>query len=714
MIALVKHVRGTLWGILAMLIAVGSWAADGEPLSVEQLRSLRKQAAHRPRRVIFNNDGCDCLYYPRDQKATVEGFLALRTTELAGTQVDTISYCSISSGFSNFTHRTKAGTVLTKSASEFGIQPKMRNIAQELIDQGTDCFQAVVDFARRQKMECFWSMRMNDTHDTEHRPDKPYLLFPPLKYQHPDWLVGEPVKRTPFGRWSSVDYARPEIRDLAFRYIEEVCRNYDVDGVELDFFRHLCYFKSVAQGGVASDAERQMMTDLMRRVRQMTEQIGCRRGRPILVMIRVPDSVEFSRDMGLDVERWLEEGLADLLVTTCYFQLNRWQYSVALGHKYGVPVYAGLSEARVLGQNRFNRDQIECYRGRALNAWAAGADGIYVFNYFNPRGAVFRELGDAPSLQTRKRLYFATVRDGGPDRWLAQGSRYRTIPILTPAHPATITARQSLDVPIAVNEQLSPTSRVQCHLCVPAVVAADQLTVTLNGTVLANGKRAAPWVDYPVPPGLVKPGDNRLTVAVNQQRTSPADEWTLVYDGTRLPASPWRCDRGSPRTEAKVVDGALRIADRGDQPGDHRYCRCSWGLESGEDVLLEARVKVVSGASYVIFGNGKSQERLGLWPDHIDLWHHRAIRYAMNTTDAYHTYRIVTKGADLKVYVDGQLRLDAPKAFQPRADAVTNELAFGASNSPQLGEADWSSVRTRATGQTVEDVVLSVEGDTTR
>ena len=52
--------------------------------------------------------------------------------------------------------------------------------------------------------------------------------------------------------------------------------------------------------------------------------------------IRVPDSVEFSRGLGLDVERGCSDGLADLLVTTCYFQLNPWQYSVELGHKYGV------------------------------------------------------------------------------------------------------------------------------------------------------------------------------------------------------------------------------------------------------------------------------------------------------------------------------------------------------------------------------------------
>ena len=195
------------------------------------------------------------------------------------------------------------------------------------------------------------------------------------------------------------------------------------------------------------------MTDLLRRVRGMTEEVGCRRGRPILVMIRVPDSIEYSRALGLDVQRWLQEGLVDLLVTTCYFQLNPWQYSVELGHKYGVPVYAGLSEARVLGQERFNRDQVECYRGRALYAWNAGVDGIYVFNYFNPRGAVFRELGDSRLLRDMNKLYFVTVRDGNPNEYLAHGDEYRNVAILTPGHPAAVTAGRPLVLPLVVGDE---------------------------------------------------------------------------------------------------------------------------------------------------------------------------------------------------------------------------------------------------------------------
>ncbi len=695
--------------------AVSAQAAAGEGvLSLEQLREARRELAQRPRRIIANNDGCDALYFPRDVEVNAESFLAQRTTALVGSQIGTIAYCTISSGFSNFTHRTEVGTILTRSPADFGIQPDKRNITQDLIDQETDSLQAVVEFGHEQDMEVFWSMRMNDTHDVAHTPDKPYLLFPPLKSEHPEWLVGDHVKRTPYGRWSSVDYARPEIRDLAFGFIEEVCRNYDVDGVELDFFRHMCYFASVANGGKASQEERDMMTDLLRRVRTMTEEIGRERRRPILIAVRVADSVEFDRDMGLDIERWLEDGLVDILITTGYFRLNPWEYSVELGHRYDVPVYPCLSDSRVRGESRFRRASLESYRGRAMNAWAAGADGIHTFNHFNPTSAVFREVGDPETLATLDKLYFVSVRDGNPNSWLAGGDSHRTVPLLAPSQPQSMSPRNPLEIDIVVGEDIERAREVGAeptvtlHLEMPAIARPEQLQVTLNGHVLEGGTLTDGWVDYAVKPEWLKRGPNHVEIALEPGEMPAPDEWTIAWDASDKPKAPWYRDPGSERTEEKLEDGALFIADRGTVSGDYHYYRYVWGASPAEPLIVEARVKVVSGSSYVIIGNGVAHQRLGLWPDHIDLWTKRDIRYDMDTTDDFHTYRIVTEGQDLKVYVDGELRLDATGTFTP-AGRTQNQLAFGAANSGMVGEAYWQEVRARVTGQACRDLVVSVE-----
>jgi hypothetical protein len=556
---------------------------------------------------------------------------------------------------------------------------------------------------------------MNDTHDVEYRPDKPYPLYPKLKMDHPEWLVGDPIKRSRYGRWSSVDYAVPEIRQLALSYIEEVCRNYDVDGVELDFFRHLCYFKSTARGAKASQAECDMMTDLMRRVRAMSEEQGARRGRPILVAVRVPDSVDFCREMGFDVERWLGNGLVDMLITTCYFRLNPWPYSVALGHKHGVSVYPCLSDSRVLGGERFSRESAESYRGQAMNAWAAGADGIHVFNLFDPKSPVWREVGNPKALRAMPKLYFVTVRDGNPNSYLADGEKHCNLEILTPGQPRHITPTQPMRVPVEIGDdpawakQSGRTPRVTCHLWLPRLLHADDVAVSINGKSLASGKLAKGWLDCPVGQGIWKQGENQLDVSLKPSTPMRGNQWSFEYAAKKLPAKPWTRDHGSPRTEEKLVDGGLQIADRGTENGDYHYYRYAWGASADSPLVVEARAKVVSGVNCVILTNGAAQMRLELRPDGIRLWNNTAKRFAMNTTEDFHLYRIETRGLDVKVFVDGTLRIDAHGAFTPRADTRVNQLAFGAANSTDVGEACWALVRARLQNQVCQDVVVRVE-----
>ena len=613
----------------ALLLVAFAMSSSAAPISnLDELRAERARLAGKPRRLIMNNDGCDCLYFPRNLEATPENFLKLRTTNLAGSQVDSIAYCSISSGFGQFTHDTKAGAVLEHSPSDFGIAPDKRNIARELIDRGSDVLDVIETFCAANEVEFIWSMRMNDTHDVAHTSAKPYFLFPKLKEAHPEWLVGDEVKKTPYGRWTSVNYALPEVRELAFRYLEEVCMNYDVDGVELDYFRHLCYFPSVANGGRASDGECAMVTDLMRRIRRMTEQVGLRRGRPILVSIRTPDSPELCRDMGLDIEQWMKEGLIDMYIPSGYFRLHDWTRSVALSRKHGVKAVPCLTDARVSGETRFRRMALESYRARAVNAWAAGADGLQLFNQFDPNSPVWRELGDPRALRFRDKLYFVTYTDGTANRWLADGERHRTRPLLSPRYPMTLRVGRAGAATMVVNEDFAAARaagyRVDAslHIDLPDLAEAGLLEVSLNGKALPEGRRAEGWIDFNVGDELRK-GRNEIAVALKPGPDPRPGEWSLTFDGASRPAPPWRPDPGSPRVVEKAADGAWFVADRGGEGGDYRYYRYAWGADSSRECVIEARVKVVKGSSYLIFSNGRSAERLQFAPGQIGFYHNR-------------------------------------------------------------------------------------------
>lgn len=703
------------------LVLAFLWAALVSPTSAAQINNLaelraeRSRLAARPGRLIMNNDGCDCLYFPRNLAATPENFLKLRTSDLAGTQVDSIAYCSISSGFGQFTHDTRTGEILEHSPSDFGIAPDKRNVARDLIDFGQDPLRLVAGFCRTNGLECFWSIRMNDTHDVAHRKEKPYFLFPGLKVKHPDWLVGDEIKRTPYGRWSSVNYALPQIRDLAFQHIQEVCRNYDVDGVELDYFRHLCYFPGVANGGRASDEERAMITDLMRRIRSMTEAEGLRRGRPFLLSVRAPDSPDFCRDLGLDVDQWMSEGLFDIFIPSGYFRLHDWSRSIDWGQQHGVRVIPCITDTRVPHETRFRRMSIESYRARAANAWAAGADGLQLFNQFNPKSPAWSELGDPGTLRFLNKLYFVTTADDVGTRWLADGEQYRTRPLLSPRRPMTLRLGRTNNTHLFVSDDIAAAREAgrepvaQLHLDMPDLTEAGDLQVALNGEFLRNGRLNMGWLDFQVTDQL-RPGKNEIHFTLKPSQSPAASKWSLTFDGKAPPQRPWFPDQGSARIFEQQEGNAFLIADRGDVSGDYRYYRYAWGADPDRECVIEARVKVVSGASHLIFSNGRSAERLRFAPDHIGFHHNRRLRHSMNAIDQFHDYRIEMKGDDIRVYVDGEPRIDGTGKFTPRS-GYRNEVAFGASNSTDQGEAWWQSVKIRAARGTrlLRDVVVSME-----
>ncbi len=582
------------------------WSAVGQKpatrVNIDVLRQMRHEAAHRTRRMIFNNDGDDVIYTKKEP--TAKALLALRTTPLAGSQVDSIFY-SNSLCFGDALHNSKVMEPFTCREAMF-----KDNGLPQLMARGIDPLQVMVDFGRRHNIEVFWDMRMNDTHDAAIGGYGPYLR-PKFKLDHPEYLVGSRDRQPRHGPWTSVDYAQPAVREMAFRFFEEVCQNFDIDGVEMDFFRHPCFFKTVAHGAQASRQQRNMMTELLRRIRRMTEREAQRRGRPILIAMRVPDSVEYCRGIGLDLEKWLDEDLLDILIGTGYFRLNRWEYLIKLGHRHGVPVYPCLSDSRIRTDTRFKRSSLESYRGRAMRAWSAGANGIYLFNYFNPHGPVWRELGDPDSLRSMDKLYFVTVRDGAPDRYLAGGNRYRNEPILTPNNPHPIPADKPTEIELVVGDDLAMAQqqglrpKVTCHL---QTLGIGNITVALNGHTLEDPTVVDDWIDFPVPPRYVRQGVNRFGfVAQPEKKTeNQSPKWNIVHDGKKMPSLPWRRMKSTGNCVAEIRDGKLFIADRGTDPGNYTFFRYPCFINPSKQTIIEARLKPVSGWSSIMIENGKS------------------------------------------------------------------------------------------------------------
>ncbi len=157
------------------------------------VKELRKKAAARQRRIIFNNDGGEPTRVISAHRCKI--FFDARTTPLVGTKVDSIFYCSKSSGFGVFTHFTKIGDIFTGTEGIF-----VNNQIPEMLRLGLDPLKILVDYCKEKKIELFWSMRMNDTHDGASAEYGPIMFRAnTIKNKHPEYLMGTIDKKPKHG-----------------------------------------------------------------------------------------------------------------------------------------------------------------------------------------------------------------------------------------------------------------------------------------------------------------------------------------------------------------------------------------------------------------------------------------------------------------------------------------------------------------------------------
>ena len=496
---------------------------------------IEKTAQWRRRRLIFNNDGDD-IWAP--EPASPAAFLASRTSGLLDSQMDTLFFCT--GRTTSLWHDTKVGSFLDLGAAR-----------RFIVNRGRDCLQIQLDFCRQHGIEAFWSMRMNDVHDSyRHAPalaseKMARQLFSRFKQQHSDYLMGEPADaheysiHAPRSMWSALNYAIPEVREHVFRLVAEVSQGYDVDGVELDFERAPIYFTPTLDLQPAQPEQRESMTALLRRIRQMTQRTAVGRGRPLLVAVRVPLTVRGCAFLGLDLERWLREDLVDLLIAGggCFPMAMPIRELVQLGHQYDVPVYPCIDNSAMYqggfwgggrGPDLLNLSSLEAWRGAAMNIWNAGADGVYLFNCFNPHSAIWRELGARTTLANKNKLYALDYLN----RQQTLGESKPSLPPQTGLLPLPLLGGETVSVEFPVGEQVRHNNLQELTLWLHfnANISSGQLHVRLNGTEIATRKRREAWHGLPLQAAHIRRGDNRLELTL----APPAGAPTPLLDGAQL------------------------------------------------------------------------------------------------------------------------------------------------------------------------------------
>ena len=520
-------------------------------LTMGELKQQRRSAAHRKRRIIFNNDGDEPAMLGRDAAldplvtrprqefpVSEKGLLAVCTTALLSSQVDTICYYST------------WGMRLHHQEGPFGrlygcpdTTRSTQNYREILSQTGKDALEIMIDVCRSNEMEIFYSNRMNDTHDAfaNNAMHRYYI-----RQAHPEWsvLTEQEAKHAgwenyphPGSCWTAWNFEVPEIRALTVDALREVCRNYDIDGIELDWWRWSLYFKENLELKPATEEYVDLMNELMRAIRRMTEEEGSKRGRPILIASRCAEDVALAYSVGLDVQTWLAEDLVDILTPSKFLDFTMpMKQLIDLAHDYRVPVYPMVHATAIAD----GYDSKPAWRGEALVRFWEGADGAYTFNIFDPNLWLWWELGDPETMLGKDTTY---VWDYLPSQRAASDVHHR-IRTLCPRtrRPVQVTVEGCEPMPLYVGEDLSTahvvSKSVQLTLSVRAMGLGDErlLTIAVNGRALSEPEvtpvedQGGVLLQYRPDDAFFKFGENQITAALSRRSVASVEIHAMRLD----------------------------------------------------------------------------------------------------------------------------------------------------------------------------------------
>ena len=180
--------------------------------------------------------------------------------------------------------------------------------------------------------------------------------------------------------------------------------------------------------------------------------------------------------------------------------------------------------------------------------------------------------------------------------------------------------------------------------------------------------------------------------------------WLVEYDGKSAPTAPWQAHGTA---NATLQTEGLRLVDS--DAGFANY-RAPFTADPDDEIIAETVVKTtgITGSQprktagslwpwrdaapvALQASDGRHQEGLVLFPAQVTSFTDRFI--PMDTTQGFHTYRLVIRGSDMQIWVDGVKKVEGQGAFWKPADSPEAFIRFGSTAKTATGEALWASVK---------------------
>jgi hypothetical protein len=507
--------RSRLWRIAASaLAAIGcvtfTDAVCSGPLETAQAEDVKAAhppvqlppqhiaAVNRPRRIFSNADES---FGPNWLGCDIREFIAERfyLIDQPGSQVMGVAWCFEEGGLA---WRPSKVLPMTKSPA-----------VKKWLDAGVDFVKVMVDESHKRKLEVFWAHRVNGFDTEWDRQKNPSSFVQPIKATHPDWLLDGGA----FFNKDHWNFAVPGARDFTVSILRELAENYDFDGIDLDFSRgppHL----PVGQAWLYRDS----VTEWLRQIRGVFQEVAKKRGRPLLLSARVAENVPGCHYDGLDIETWARENLVDILFLgsrSLDVDIAGFRRAIAGRNIKLIPslddyhTTDGYGISMMRPKTWLVHPPIEFYRGVYNNWWHQGAEGVQTFNFHHvgPKDKLlvpqqkqaYREIGDPNVMRYLDKMFVVQRRygEGGKTwNWYLHVNPQPLLPAVIPADglPSIQTLYVSDDLMAAGNRLRDVSLHV---LLSGGDKAGDAIQAKLNGVMLSGpeARKDGWWVFSPSP-----------------------------------------------------------------------------------------------------------------------------------------------------------------------------------------------------------------------
>jgi hypothetical protein len=417
-----------------------------------------------------------------------------------------------------------------------------------------DVFALLIPRSRERGISPWVSLRMNDMHYHED-PNR----MNPFWNENPEFWTHEKP-----GFHNGFNFTHTEVRAHYMKLVCEVLTRWDIDGVSLDWMR----FPHHCKPGELDDC-RAALTEFTRDVRRQADAAAKRLGHPVGVAVRVPATPEFSFGLGMDALTWAKEGLIDVLIPCSLWRpsfpdipVETWREQIGGESECAIVPGSDLWIGGTRG-GAVAGTGMAPIRGFTASMLDRGADGIYLFNHFDPvktpvdrytfesgvdagqtLGDLLAMAGDVAKATNGPRRHILTFHDPVP----RNSSYKRPLPArLAPGEPAQFRLHIGPDaghkaalvrIGLADADGMDAASiriSVNGTPCRQIDDFPPKVTEkTLHGHVRHLGQLAPRLLQFTIDSAALKRGYNEIEV----EQTSPKPQ-TLIWLELRLsPSSP--------------------------------------------------------------------------------------------------------------------------------------------------------------------------------